>query len=132
MKEQILSLRKEGKTYREIQKIVNCSRSLISYYVNPEGKTKNRQRKNLNRFRLRAKYKLQSGGKCQTCGYDKCLDALQFHHKIPSDKKFNIGDAIWGIKKISKSDIQLEISKCILLCANCHFELHSIEYSQHS
>jgi len=32
MKEQILKLRNEGKSYREIQKILNCSKSTISYY----------------------------------------------------------------------------------------------------
>jgi len=32
MKNEILKLRNEGKTYREIQEILNCSKSIISYY----------------------------------------------------------------------------------------------------
>lgn len=30
------------------------------------------------------------GGKCEKCGYNKCLDALEFHHKDPSQKEFQI------------------------------------------
>lgn len=40
MKEQILALRAEGKTYREIQTIVNCSKSTINYYCAEDGKDK--------------------------------------------------------------------------------------------
>ena len=31
-----------------------------------------------------------AGSKCQICGYDKCTDALDFHHKDPSKKDFQI------------------------------------------
>ena len=30
------------------------------------------------------------GGKCQVCGYDKCIEAMQFHHKNPDEKDFSI------------------------------------------
>ena len=125
MKEQILELRKQGKSYRQIEKILHCSRSLISYYVNPEGKQKKIEAQNKNRYRKRSEYKLQAGGKCQICGYNKCLEALHFHHKTPSEKNFSISEAIWGVKKkISDKEIKKEIQKCILLCANCHYEMH--------
>ena len=47
MKEQILKLRNEGKTYSEIKKILGCPKSTISYYCGNEQKekTKNRIRK---------------------------------------------------------------------------------------
>jgi 5-methylcytosine-specific restriction endonuclease McrA len=125
MKDKILSLRKEGKSYREIQKVLGCSRSLVSYYVNPDGKTKSLQRQNKNRFRRRTHYKNLLGGKCQKCGYKKCLDALQFHHKNPKEKLFEIQSAIWGQVGVSESDILKEVEKCILLCANCHCETHA-------
>lgn len=61
------------------------------------------------------------GGKCEKCGYDRCPGALTFHHVNPNDKLFTIGDVAhrknWEI-------IKKELDKCILLCANCHFELH--------
>ena len=30
------------------------------------------------------------GGKCEICGYSKCIEALDFHHVFPEDKSFNI------------------------------------------
>ena len=32
------------------------------------------------------------GGKCERCGYDKYVGALQFHHIDPSSKDFRLGD----------------------------------------
>ena len=31
------------------------------------------------------------GGKCSICGYDRCIDALEFHHKNPQEKEFKLG-----------------------------------------
>ena len=125
MKEQILKLRQQNKTYREIQKILGCSRSLISYYVNPTGKQSHNERQNKNRFTRKIKYKLLMGDKCQICGYDKCLDALQYHHNDPSQKEFDVSSAIWGKSNATNQQIQDELKKCTLVCANCHFEIHS-------
>jgi len=128
MKEKILKLRNEGKSYREIQKVLGCSRALISYYVNPLAKTKKNNRQNKNRFIAKKKYKLLAGGKCEICGYSKCLGALQFHHIIPSEKKFMLSDALYSSKYTNK-EILDEMDKCKLICANCHAELHTIAHS---
>lgn len=66
----------------------------------------------------------EKGGKCSICGYDKCSDALDFHHLEPNEKEFSLGDRnlILDWKKIKK-----ELDKCILVCANCHREIHSRE-----
>ena len=32
------------------------------------------------------------GGKCQICGYNKCVDALDFHHLDEGSKSFGIAD----------------------------------------
>jgi hypothetical protein len=61
------------------------------------------------------------GGKCNRCGYNICYRSLHFHHL--KDKKFNIAGALCRPKNIS--DMLEEIKKCILLCGNCHGELHS-------
>lgn len=42
--EQILKLRAEGKSYNEISKILNCSKSTVSYWCNPNGKENTRKR----------------------------------------------------------------------------------------
>ena len=60
------------------------------------------------------------GGKCMLCGYNKCLSALTFHHKNPSEKEFEIG----LIKDYSWKKVKKELDKCDLLCFNCHMELH--------
>ena len=121
---QIKKLNSEGKSGREIAELLKCSRSLISYYLNPEGKIKNAQRKNKNRFRLKIEYRNSLGAKCQICGYDKCQNALHFHHIDPKTKKFAISDAL-SKKGYSDQEIQDEIKKCVLICANCHTEIHA-------
>lgn len=64
------------------------------------------------------------GGQCKICGYNRCLAALDFHHLDPKTKEFTIGTAA----RISFFDVESlieESKKCILLCSNCHRELHA-------
>lgn len=63
------------------------------------------------------------GGKCERCGYSKCLGALHFHHKDHTEKSFglNAANSISYKKKVE------EAKKCILVCSNCHIELHEEE-----
>lgn len=61
------------------------------------------------------------GGKCEKCGYNKCNGALEFHHLNPEEKDFSI--STYGTTK-SFERIKKEIDKCILVCANCHREIH--------
>ena len=74
---------------------------------------------------LRRSMKLQAikllGGKCSNCGYDKCVDALEFHHTNPSVKEFKLGSG----NTMSWKDYKKEVLKCILVCSNCHKEIHS-------
>lgn len=72
------------------------------------------------RKNLAVKYKLENGGKCSICGYSKCLAALHFHHKNSKDK-INIVSRLYNRKS---EVINKEIEKCILICANCHAEIH--------
>jgi len=62
------------------------------------------------------------GGRCKLCGYDNCHEALEFHHLEKSGKDFGISDR--GYTRSWKK-IKEELDKCILLCANCHREVHS-------
>jgi 5-methylcytosine-specific restriction endonuclease McrA len=62
------------------------------------------------------------GGKCQRCSYDRCLEALEFHHVKSTGKDFGISDR--GYTRSWKK-IREEVDKCVLLCANCHREVHS-------
>lgn len=62
------------------------------------------------------------GGRCERCGYDRCTDALEFHHKNRSQKDFGISEK--GYTR-SWARVRNELDKCVLICANCHRELHT-------
>lgn len=57
---------------------------------------------------------------CQRCGYSNPC-ALDFHHRDPSTKEFDIAQKAWSV---SEERLIAEIEKCDVLCANCHREEH--------
>lgn len=67
-------------------------------------------------------YIMSKGGKCEICGYDKNLAALDFHHLDSKQKEFQIDIRKFANSKLS--DLEVELDKCIILCANCHREMH--------
>ncbi len=73
-------------------------------------------------WRRRAKRLLveEAGGRCQICGYDRYIGALQFHHLDPSTKSFSL--SMRGCTR-SIGELRAEAAKCQLLCANCHAEV---------
>jgi hypothetical protein len=79
-------------------------------------------------WRRRTKLKLieYKGGKCEKCGYNKpfpsCYD---FHHLDPTQKEFNISGRTKKLETLKR-----EADKCMLLCRNCHSEIHDIEYTE--
>ncbi len=80
------------------------------------------KKRDTSSYRREVKRKLieYKGNKCQLCGYDKCQEALDFHHLNPDEKDFNISG---GTK--SFESLKPEVDKCILVCANCHREIHA-------
>lgn len=58
---------------------------------------------------------------CFNCGYNRYVGALEFHHIDPSTKSFSIGSNAAG-KNLN--EILEELAKCVLLCSNCHREVH--------
>ena len=65
---------------------------------------------------------LHFGGRCQRCDYDRCIEALECHHFESSEKDFGISSK--GYTR-SWNQILKELEKCVLLCANCHREVHA-------
>jgi len=168
--DKILSLRKEGKTYKEISKLLGCAMSTVSYHCKLNGLGDNNQKVTENEietfqkmydeigslkkvakltgrsfetikkyiklkqrekkitssesvilWRKRTKIKLieYKGGKCELCGYSKCVRALEFHHLNPDEKDFSISG-----RSLSFDKLKSEVDKCILVCSNCHCEIH--------
>lgn len=74
------------------------------------------------RRRMKVRAVIYLGGVCSQCGYSECMDAMDFHHRDPSQKDFQIGaNGIYRRFELLKP----ELDKCLLLCSNCHRELHS-------
>lgn len=178
MKEKIIELVNQGKTFKEIISELGCSSSTISYFCKKEGivsknitkktdndvidkindvyesgltctqvakelgvskatvlkyikkirknkLTEDELRKNKVKqvvyWRVKAKKQLveYKGGECERCGYNKCIDALEFHHRDPNEKDFTISGKSWSFERLKN-----EVDKCILLCSNCHKETH--------
>jgi 5-methylcytosine-specific restriction endonuclease McrA len=63
------------------------------------------------------------GGCCQICGYDKHYSALDLHHLEPDKKEFNLSKVL--VRPMAAKKIVDELEKCVLLCSNCHRELHA-------
>ena len=180
LKEEILKLRREGKNYNEIVKILNCSKSTISYHCNnndvggnfvseirekltedvinelneyykehtikecmdkfnisktsvvkhtvnkyrklsdDELKIRNYRHLKYHRQKLKQSAIIYKGGCCERCGYDRCNSALEFHHLNPNEKDFGIGT----YKVLSWDKLKNELDKCVMVCANCHREIH--------
>ena len=79
-------------------------------------------------FRRRRKENLLkvAGDKCNICNYSKAISALEFHHIDPTKKEYSIASK--GTCHNIQQDL-LEVQKCILVCANCHREIHEGLYS---
>lgn len=74
-----------------------------------------RKKREQNRRKLIDEIKLSKG--CLHCGYKEHAVALDFDHLNPSEKDFNIS-ANFACAPFEA--LMEEISKCQVLCANCH------------
>lgn len=70
-------------------------------------------------------YKLEHG--CFRCGYRKSARSLHFHHTDASLKE-NTVSRLAG-QGASTTRILQEMQKCVVVCANCHGEIHEQEQS---
>jgi transposase len=108
---------KFGVSGTTVTKYKDCKREKIT---DEEKKVKNYQHVKYFRIKIKERAVEYKGGKCVFCGYNRCIKALEFHHTNPNEKDFTLGsntNRAW--EKVKK-----EIDKCILVCANCHREIH--------
>jgi transposase-like protein len=73
-----------------------------------------------HRQKLKAILVEEAGGRCAICGYSRHIQALQFHHVDPGEKRMGLSDQ--GVT-YSLERLRAEAKKCILLCATCHVEV---------
>ena len=79
------------------------------------------------KYRMNKKQKLiqYKGGKCEKCGYSKIEypRVFTFHHLDPNKKEFTI-----SVSNVSLERAKKEVDKCLLLCQNCHSEVHDTPF----
>lgn len=110
-----------GNSFRkvcDICRLENARASSRKYNKNnPHNSTRKRMIRNREFIRDYKKDK-----KCSLCSYDKYPGILDFHHKVRSKSNKSVNILMKTLKSIDI--IQKEIDKCILVCPNCHRELH--------
>lgn len=108
----IYNERSTMKTAREYQESYGTS------YYNDKNQKKNKRIKKLAKELF--------GNRCQICRYDRCLRSLHFHHINEKEKIFPISKMF--ISKLHRRpsirEFVLELNKCVLICGNCHGEIH--------
>lgn len=109
-------------TFPNDEKRIVCSKCRREYiYDKKKGHCKtvcNSCTVHSKRIEIKIKMIEYKGGKCSVCGYDKCVASLEFHHL--RDKKFSFG----GNHTLRWEKIKEELDKCVLVCSNCHAEIH--------
>ncbi len=113
---------------RQVIECKHCSETFKQVYRNQKfccrkcsSKWYTIQAESKKRAKIKQEMVEYKGGECVICGYNKCNRALEFHHINPNEKEFAI--CTYAHKK-SWEEVIKELDKCVLVCANCHMELH--------
>lgn len=110
---------KKGKKHSKCKDCMKEYRK--NYYDNGEN-IKQRQRVKNRKRNINDIYKeWKSKQFCRVCKEDS-IECLDLHHLDPSKKEYFISKVLLTA---SKTKIQKEIDKCIVLCSNCHRKVHS-------
>jgi 5-methylcytosine-specific restriction endonuclease McrA len=113
MKNKILKLRKKGKSYNEIVKILGCSKSIVSYHCGEGQKEKWQERQRKNRRRLEIIIRTKA---------DKFLE-----RKV---KKFRLRTKIHRERKVNSSFNYETAYKKIIENPVCYITGRNIDLSQ--
>lgn len=97
-----------------------CNKIICQIYHNTNKKEVAKRVKNKH-MEIKQQLVDYKGGKCSFCGYNKCLASLTFHH-CKGKKKFNLSAD--SFCKYTLDELKKEADKCILVCFNCHMEIH--------
>jgi predicted nucleic acid-binding Zn ribbon protein len=105
-----------------IKSKTSCSKECRRIFKKNYLRSRSYEYDNLKYWRIDNKKKSieYKGGKCVVCGYNKCSRSLDFHHLDPNEKDYNISR-----NKNKKFENMIpELDKCVLVCKNCHGEIH--------
>ncbi len=143
-KETLKNLIDLNMSQREIAANLNCSQATVKHWLKKYGISTSKLKYNMTSEDLNERLKAKranrvkavqrrrekiatmaieyKGDKCIECGYNKCSQALDFHHVDPTTNNFGISA---GGHTRSWEKVKEELDKCVLLCANCHREVHA-------
>jgi transposase len=117
-RENILKLRNEGKSYRQIQEILACSKGTIAYHLGSGQKEKTHKRtRNLRSANTKRLRELKENIGCVDCKEMYPHYVLEFDH-LPQYEKLGIVTNI--ARRYSWEKALEEVKKCDIVCANCH------------
>lgn len=107
-----------ARSYEEIRECNRASHRRC-YKANPEKRKRDNARRRAERWERFQEYK--KGLCCELCGESHSA-CIEFHHLDPSLKLARLSTVApsWGWPKL-----MAEISKCQILCANCHRKIHN-------
>lgn len=80
----------------------------------------NRETTNKKKHAIKDFAIMYKGGKCSVCDVKYTRNNYAFHHTEPEHKDFSVGDR----NGISIPELTRELDKCVLVCHNCHSEVH--------
>lgn len=117
-KEQILKLRAEGKSYRQIQQELNCSKGTIAYHLGEGQKEKTQSKSNFSKLKRRRElWDIKEASGCVDCNEKYPHFMLHFDHKPEFQKNGTVTKIYSTYGKIKGLE---EMAKCDIVCANCH------------
>lgn len=64
---------------------------------------------------------------CERCGYSRCFNALHAHHLNEKEKNGKHDSLGWWLRHLNYKRFKEKLlsTGLIILCANCHIELHA-------
>ena len=107
-----------GKEFWNKRKI-KCCKDCLAKKIRKRGSSSSVKRMIRNREFIK-EYKKDK--KCEICGYHKYPEILMFHHKDRKTKSAGVNTLMKTLKSLDI--IKKEIEKCMILCPNCHNEIH--------
>jgi len=113
----------------ELDKCITlCNNCHSTVHYNHNELNTNKSKQTIKSKKVRRMLIDLKGGSCKICSLKSNInDVYAFHHIDPSTKLFSIDARVCNGYKYER--LLEEVSKCDLLCHNCHSELHNPEHS---
>jgi len=110
LSEKIIKLHKEGKSYRQIQEILTCSKGTIAYHLGTGQKEKTAERRKIQLTKIRQYLQEHKQSKpCADCGENYPYWIMDFDHL--HNKSFNISHHRKFTNDLNL--IKLEVQLCL-------------------